>query len=48
MTGFFLGSEDFTTSAEDEVDAGGVEQLVGDGGGNGGIGLVGVESGHPG
>ena len=36
----FLGGENFATAAEDEVDAGGVEELIGDGGGDGGVGLV--------
>ena len=36
----FLGGENFATAAEDEVDAGGVEELISDGGGDGGVGLV--------
>ena len=40
MACLFLGGENFATAAEDEVDAGGVEKLISDGGGDGGVGLV--------
>ena len=45
-TGLFLCGENFATAPKDEVDAGGIEKLIGDGGGDGGVGLVGVEGGY--
>jgi len=45
-TGLFLCGENFATAPKDEIDAGGIEKLIGDGGGNGGVGLVGVEGSY--
>ena len=45
MADLFLGLDDFATTAKDEIDAGGVQELIGDGGGHGGVRLVGKEGG---